>query len=340
MDKKMISVVVPCYNCEKTIKKCVDSIIGQTYDNLELILVDDGSSDDTLSILKEYEKKDRRVTVLFKENGGTLSARKEGIKCAKGEYVSFCDSDDWLSNDLYERINKILNDYNPDIVVFGSSVALPSGEKKVRNHRLSDGYYTREDIEKKILPNLYYTDGFNSKIMSYGTVDRVYRKGLIAKAIEEIKPGIRFNEDILANFVTLMNADDLYYANELYGYFIYKNESSKTGRYDPGIFDEIDRTYSEHLNLAKKYGYAYTEQIYIQKYYLYLNYIKRVIQRSTDSRKRTISIIRKVCETASFRDCEMYASKCRFGIKSGLFARLLSAGCYGLVYTIAGIRKV
>lgn len=105
----LISVIVPIYNVEKYLSKCIDSIINQTYKNLEIILVDDGSPDNCPKICDEYEKKDSRIKVIHKENGGLSDARNAGMKIAKGEYISFIDSDDFISenfiNILYRNLS-------------------------------------------------------------------------------------------------------------------------------------------------------------------------------------------------------------------------------------------
>lgn len=110
-----ISVIVPVYNVEKYIRQCLESIINQTYKNLEIIIVNDGTRDNSMKIVEEYLS-DERIRVINKENGGISSARNRGIEEATGEYVSFVDSDDWLEIDLYERIVQILEGNKVDII--------------------------------------------------------------------------------------------------------------------------------------------------------------------------------------------------------------------------------
>ena len=98
-----VSIVVPCYNIQKYVGRCIESLLAQTFTDFELILVNDGSTDDTLSILKEYEKKDSRIIVLEKENGGLSDARNAGMKIAKGEYIQFVDGDDFAEDILLEK---------------------------------------------------------------------------------------------------------------------------------------------------------------------------------------------------------------------------------------------
>lgn len=114
-----ISIIVPIYNVEKYINKCVDSILGQTFKDFELILVDDGSPDRCGKICDEYAQKDARVKVVHKENGGLSDARNRGIEEAKGEYIGFVDSDDYIDKDMYEILYDSLIENNADISVCG-----------------------------------------------------------------------------------------------------------------------------------------------------------------------------------------------------------------------------
>lgn len=115
----LISVIVPIYNVEKYLNRCVDSIINQTYKNLEIILVDDGSPDNCPKMCDDYAEKDSRIKVVHKENGGLSDARNAGMKVATGEYVSFIDSDDYVSLDFYETLFQTMIDNDSDIVECG-----------------------------------------------------------------------------------------------------------------------------------------------------------------------------------------------------------------------------
>ena len=101
-----ISIIVPVYNVEKYLEKCIDSILNQSYQNLEIILIDDGSTDNSGSICDEYKKKDQRVQVIHQKNQGQSSARNAGLNIAKGSYIGFVDSDDWIEQNMYEKLYK------------------------------------------------------------------------------------------------------------------------------------------------------------------------------------------------------------------------------------------
>lgn len=123
----LISVIVPVYNVEEYLTKCIDSIINQTYTNLEIILVDDGSTDRSLKICNEYLQKDARVKVIHKENGGVTSARKAGLLQAAGEYVTYVDGDDWLERDAYSVIYERGIKFGVDMVQTGVIAEFPGG---------------------------------------------------------------------------------------------------------------------------------------------------------------------------------------------------------------------
>lgn len=120
MDSPIISVVIPCYNVEKYLKQCMDSVLSQTLKDIEVLCVDDGSSDGTLDILKEYQKKDHRIKVIVQKNAGAGAARNHGLKEAKGKYVSFLDSDDFFEPEMLQEAYESAEKNQADFVVFNS----------------------------------------------------------------------------------------------------------------------------------------------------------------------------------------------------------------------------
>ena len=104
----LISVIIPVYNVQDYLARCLDSILAQTYQNLEIILVNDGSKDNSGAICDEYAARDDRVQVIHKENGGLSTARNAGLDLAAGEYLSFIDSDDWIASDAYEHLMNLV----------------------------------------------------------------------------------------------------------------------------------------------------------------------------------------------------------------------------------------
>lgn len=120
--KSQISVIVPVYNVEQFLPKCLDSIIGQTYPNLQIILVDDGSTDGCGEICDEYARKDNRIKVIHQENSGTVKARNSGISLATGDYLAFVDADDYLPFDAYQELSAAIESENYDIVWYDVNI--------------------------------------------------------------------------------------------------------------------------------------------------------------------------------------------------------------------------
>ena len=115
MEKELISVIIPCYNVEKYIDRCMESVLNQTYRNLEIILVDDGSTDGTGEIIKKYAEHDHRIKILHQKNKGAGAARNAGMEIASGSYIGFVDSDDWIAEDMYEYLIGIIKEEDADI---------------------------------------------------------------------------------------------------------------------------------------------------------------------------------------------------------------------------------
>ena len=132
MEATLVSIVIPIYNVEKYLEKCIESISKQTYKNIEILLIDDGSTDNSLKICKNYEKKDTRIKVIHKKNGGLSDTRNRGIIEAKGNYIMFVDSDDWIENDTVSLLLENIEKNKSDIVVFGMSIDYENGDSKLR----------------------------------------------------------------------------------------------------------------------------------------------------------------------------------------------------------------
>lgn len=149
----LISVIVPIYNVEKYIKKCIDSIVCQSYDNLEIILVDDGSSDACVWIVDDYAKKDDRIKVIHKKNGGLVSARQAGLIASKGEYVFYVDGDDWICENCIEKFYSVVSLYDVDLVCCS---ALYYMKNRIVEHKIPYriGLYEKKDLLADIYPSL------------------------------------------------------------------------------------------------------------------------------------------------------------------------------------------
>ena len=136
--KELVSIIVPIYNVEKYLEKCIKSLINQTYRNLEIILINDGSTDESCKICKRYKNQDNRILFINKKNGGSASAKNIGLKIAKGDYIAFVDSDDFIELDMIEYMVNTIKKYNSDIV-----------QCKLRDYYTNTIYFKQEEINEK-----------------------------------------------------------------------------------------------------------------------------------------------------------------------------------------------
>ena len=216
MDEKLVSVIIPAYNIEDYIGRCLDSIISQTYKNLEIIVVDDGSWDYTGEILDNYAKKDRRIKVIHKENGGVSSARNKGIEAAEGDYIGFIDGDDLIEPEMYKTLVDLLEEENADIAHCGYQMVFPdridyyhnTGKKKIQ---------TTEEGLKDLL---------SGEMIEPGLVNKLYKKELIKNC--RLNETVKINEDLLMNYQLFkLSQKSVYYDITPYSYMI--RSSSATG---------------------------------------------------------------------------------------------------------------
>lgn len=180
--KELISVIIPIYMVEKYLNKCIESVINQTYKNLEIILVNDGSKDNCKKICEEYAKMDNRIKIINKDNGGLSDARNKGLELISGEYVGFVDSDDYISENMYQKLYENIIKYNADISICDYMKVYENGEqiKKNKIYR-RDGVkvYSREDAMYKLLEDNEITNHAWNKLYKFELFKDIrYPKGL------------------------------------------------------------------------------------------------------------------------------------------------------------------
>ena len=214
--KELISIIVPIYNTQNFLNKCVDSILNQTYRELEIILVDDGSTDESGKICDKYKLIDNRVKVIHKKNGGVSMARNYGLKMINGEYVIFIDSDDWLENNMIETLYNNMIKYKVDISICNFEIDCKDG-KKIITHKEED-LITR-DIRDKY-ENLFAKDGFGGYL---------WNKLIKTEVVKNIffNENIKIEEDVLFLIEVFQKCESIYYNadNILYHYVVRDNSA-------------------------------------------------------------------------------------------------------------------
>lgn len=187
----MVSVIVPVYNAESTLRRCADSILEQSYPDLELILVDDGSKDASPLICDSYMQKDARVRVIHKPNSGASATRNLGIAEARGHYLQFVDSDDWLTPDATEKLVAAAEAHQADLVI--ADFYRVSGKLVASKHRVMPvGVMTRREYASKMMEN--------PASFYYGVLwNKLYRRDLVVQHHLEMNPALRICEDFMFN---------------------------------------------------------------------------------------------------------------------------------------------
>lgn len=208
MKNPVLSIIVPIYKVEKYLNKCIESILNQTFNEYELILVNDGSPDLCLDICRKYEKSDSRVIVIDKENGGISSARNVGLDIAKGKYIGFVDSDDWVEKSMYETLISIAEKYNADIVHCEYIEAMDESAKIVQEKKIIEKCLEKDEA----LDNLYNELTVSSAI----AWNKIYKK--------ELFNGIRYpvgkiHEDEFITYKLIYKANKVVYTNEKLYYY-------------------------------------------------------------------------------------------------------------------------
>lgn len=218
---ELLSIVIPAYNIEKYISRCLDSLINQTYQNLEIIVVDDGSTDNTSTIIDEYSHKDKRIISIHKVNEGVSLARLSGMKKANGSYVGFVDGDDIVDNDMFELLMHNAKKYNADISHCGYVMDFPDGH--------SDMYYGTNKIvlqdNKTGLKDL-----LSGEFVEPGLVIKIFKRSLIESFIENelMDYSIKNLEDLLANYL-MFNVSNLSVYQDVCKYhYILRKSSAAT----------------------------------------------------------------------------------------------------------------
>ncbi len=233
-----ISVIIPVYNVEKYLKRCLDSVVNQTYKNLEIILIDDGSTDNSGKICDEYAEKDKRIIVIHKENGGLSDARNKGLDICTGEYIGFIDSDDWIDLNYFNVLLKNLLEYNVDIACcdyLRTDKYVKNKDGKIKNIEILGDEKTLEIyLEKELV----------------SACAKLYRKDKFFNIRFPLK---KINEDIATIFLVFTKSKSISYIDKKM-YFYFKNTDSITkSKFSKKNLDLL-YAWEEVVNLSRKHS--------------------------------------------------------------------------------------
>lgn len=202
-----ISIIVPVYNTGIYLKKCINSLLNQTLRDIEIVLIDDGSTDESRDICDEYAKKDDRISVIHKRNEGVSIARNIGIKKSKGKYIGFIDSDDWIESNMYQNMYKYIKDYDVDIVFCDAVTVYDDKQSEIDSFTLLEKsrLITKDKIDSSLL------------IQMAGSVWRgLYKRELLQENDIYFPIDLKFSEDRIFNLYAIGYSKKIFYDKTVY----------------------------------------------------------------------------------------------------------------------------
>lgn len=214
MTDPKISIIIPVYNVKPFLCRCLDSLVGQTYRNLQILLIDDGSTDSSGIICDEYEQRDARITVIHKKNGGVSSARNAGLEAACGEWIGFVDADDWIEPDMYEYLIKLAQKHSADVVQCG--LFFDDGTESRKMFCAETEYVLSGGAEQLSLQDL---DNLGNS-----TCNKLYRKDILGDLVYDL--ACPMGEDLLFNLQVLQCSVNLVLGTEAKYHYVQHNAST------------------------------------------------------------------------------------------------------------------
>ena len=308
-DRVLVSVVIPMYNVENYIEKCLTSVRNQTYPDVEIICVNDGSTDNTLSFVEKCASEDERVVIVDKPNGGLSSARNAGMDVAKGQYVYFLDSDDWLEEDALESLVKCAGEHNADLVFFNAKTYFESEEAEAANKSYSD-YYSRKGIYEGVFSGeAFFVELIKNWDFKPSACLLFIRREFL------LETGIRFyegilHEDNLFTITLLQKAGRTVLLNRVLYWRLLREASlisgGKNWRHAYGLFvcrREILRAYGEEMfsfayyKALKKYlGIMQAEAVKAVKGSTYEELFEKIRQKDAEAAGAFLDYVSKAFE--------------------------------------------
>lgn len=286
-----ISVIIPVYNCAQYLPMCLDSIIYQTYENLEIICINDGSKDNSGKILEQYKQKDTRIKVITQNNQGQSAARNKGIETATGDYISFIDGDDWVSLSLYQKFAKKLKEIKQDIDIYMFNAC--DYYEKAQNLYLSQIFNIKNWKPKQ--SNLYvFDDCMNPFTGNMSPCNKIYKTEFLKEHNIRFTEGLIF-EDQLFFLQTFIPAKTIFINNENLYMYRRENNSSTMNSINKNVFDIFKiinkmESYLKNTNNYEEYKYAFFQHKYIQYSFLFFKTPLNLKSRFYDEMKARLML--------------------------------------------------
>ena len=303
MNTVSISIIVPVFNKEKYLEECLNSILNQTLNSIEIILVDDGSTDSSKKICKQYLK-DQRVSYYYQENEGLASARQAGIDKSKGEYIGFVDADDWIEPDMYEKMYNKAKEYSADIVycnkTFNNDTYKPSED-------LLSGYYDRNRILSDVLPKslAYIGKKGEKRAIGWSNCRRIFKKHLIEENNIVFDKRFRRSQDLQLTYESILCAKSLYSMCDEYLYHIRVVDDSLSRGYTKNMWSLyiplIERLYKDTKEFEEV---DLMDQMHLRAFFFVTDCIENEFKQLCPNDKKTR--IKLISEIINHPICERF----------------------------------
>lgn len=337
-----ISVIVPVYNVEQYLERCVQSILNQNFRNLELILVDDGSPDQCPALCDTFAKMDNRVRVIHQENTGVAAARNVGLDVARGEYITFVDSDDYIDPEMYEAMIRIAQKYDCDLVMCDCIKAFEN-HTAIYTHDIRAGYYDRKQLEQEyfshllIMPNVEYPPTISNCLC-------LFKRTLCDEHMLRYEKGIRYSEDLLFGARLLYHAQSFYYMkNQTFYHYNCINNLSATHNPSLDKWKDYVKLYDKIQQYFGNYKeYDFSEQIDKVLLFFVYNAVGDLIRNRAERKKRNLKYIQEILHEPVVIEMFKRLQIQKLSVSTGL--KVLTA-CYkyrialGLLYDYQGRKK-
>ena len=305
---RMVSVIVPVYNAEEYITECAKSIIYQSYPDIELILVDDGSSDNSGAICDEISKENKHVRVIHKRNGGLISAWTAGVELASGEYIGFVDSDDYLERDYYSTLMHPVELYNCEVSMCGFCMEGEISKFVKPIERLETGLYVSEVLEE--IKRNYFEYGIqNSRCL------KVIKRELLVKNLKYVDSKVVLGEDMTISVPCVLDSHAIYMNQEYFGYHYRIYNTSMSHSLKKGQVDNFFRLFETIRFVFQEKGYE--NKTVTEEFVRQMISVIGLIIFSKDNNTRKIEYLKQ------FRNHEEVEQLCRVKMKLSISWRFL-----------------
>ena len=275
-NKKKLTVIVPLYNQEKYIKQCIESIMYQSYKNIDILIVDDGSTDNSYEICKKLAEQDKRIYIIQQENKGLSGARKTGIEYAGTDYVTFVDADDFIMPNAYAFAEEAM-EKDIDMIFFEISRYFDDDNIKREFHILREGYYDRNRIKQQVYPRLIWDFSRNTPGIECSLCTRIEKKELIKQLYEVLdSKGFYYGEDIAITYPLYVKIQDMQVISQ--SFYMHRQRTDTVASYLKAdtFFDETYRLYNHLLNYFKPYFENTELKKQIEYFYMYSVNLRKI----------------------------------------------------------------